>query len=119
MDPPNYRAGGSITLTCRVEGVTDRLTYSWSSTCAHNCFIRGRTTQNVTRHGLHSVDSGTHTCNATDVWGHSGTATVVMNVTGKALAYVGASVALPLNKIKLICMLYYQYCTSRQLYDCS
>ena len=31
MDPPNYRAGSSITLTCRVEGVTDRLTYSWSS----------------------------------------------------------------------------------------
>ena len=44
------------------------------------------------------MDSGTHTCNATDVWGHSGTATVVMNVTGKALAYVGASVALPPNK---------------------
>lgn len=22
MDPPNYRAGSSITLTCRVEGVT-------------------------------------------------------------------------------------------------
>ena len=49
MDPPNYRAGSSITLTCRVEGVTDGLTYSWSSTCAHNCFVRGMTTQNVTQ----------------------------------------------------------------------
>ena len=91
VDPPNYRAGTSITLTCKVEGVTDGLNYTWSSTCAHNCFVRGRTTQSVTRHGLRSVDSGTHTCNAEDVWGHSGTATVVMNVTG--------TVALPPNKI--------------------
>ena len=93
MDPPNYRAGSSITLTCRVNGVTDGLTYSWSSTCAHNCFVRGMTTQSVARHGLRSVDSGTHTCNAADAWGHSGTATVVMNVTGKFV--------LPPNKIKL------------------
>ena len=83
MDPPNYRAGTSITLTCRVEGVTEGLTYSWSSTCAHNCFVRGRTTQNVTRHGLRSVDSGTHMCNATDALGRKGTATIVMNVIGK------------------------------------
>ena len=27
LDPPNYRAGSSITLTCRVEGVVDGLTY--------------------------------------------------------------------------------------------
>ena len=90
MDPPNYRAGSSMTLTCRVDGVTDGLTYSWSSTCAHNCFVRGRTTQNVTRHGLRSVDSGTHTCNVTDALGHRGTAAIVMNVTGKA-SYVFGS----------------------------
>ena len=88
MDPPNYCAGSSITLTCRVEGVTDGLTYSWSSTCTHNCFVRGKTTQNVTRHGLHSVDSGTHMCNVTDALGRRGTATIVMNVTGKA-GYAG------------------------------
>ena len=83
MDPPNYRAGSSITLTCRVEGVTDGLTYIWSSTCTHNCFVRGMTTQNVTRHGLHSVDSGTHTCNVTDALGCKGNATIVMDVMGK------------------------------------
>ena len=84
MDPPNYRAGSSITLTCRVEGVTDGLTYSWSSTCAHNCFVRGMTTQNVTRHGLRSTDSGSHTCSVTDTLARRGTAIIVMNVTGKA-----------------------------------
>ena len=103
MDPPNYRAGSSITLTCRVEGVTYGLTYSWSSTCTHNCFVRGMTTQSVTRHGLRSMDSGTHTCNAADVWGHSGTATIVMNITGKALALkVCASVAPTLSTIFLL-----------------
>ena len=51
----------------------------------------------MTRHGLRSVDSGTHTCNAADVWGHSGTATVVMNVTGK--------VALPPNKFVACCII--------------
>ena len=84
MDPPNYRAGSSITLTCRVEGVTDGLTYSWSSTCTHSCFVRGMTTQNVTRHGLRSVDSGTHMCNVTDAVGRKGSATIAMNVTGMA-----------------------------------
>ena len=85
MDPPNDHAGSSITLTCRVEGVTDGLTYSWSSTCTHNCFVRGMTTPNVTRHGLHSLDSGTHTCNVANTMGQKGTAAIVMNVTGKAL----------------------------------
>ena len=83
LDPPNYRAGSSITLTCRVEGVVDGLTYSWSSTCTHNCFVRGKTTRSVTRHGLHSVDSGTHTCNVTDALGCTGNATIDMNVMGK------------------------------------
>ena len=87
MEPPNYRAGSSITLTCRVEGVTDGLTYLWSSTCTHNCFVRGMTTQNVTMHGLRSVDCGTHMCNVTDAVGRKGTATIVMNVTGKENCY--------------------------------
>jgi len=93
LDPPIYRAGSSITLTCRVkrvvasfsrlEGVEDGLTYSWSSTCTHNCFVRGKTTRSVTRHGLHSMDSGTHTCNVTDALGCTGNATIDMNVMGK------------------------------------
>ena len=103
MDPPNYRAGSSITLTCRVEGVTDGLTYSWSSTCTHDCFVRGMTTQNVTRHGLHSLDSGTHTCNVSDALGHRGNATIVMNVTGKA-GYVFGS-----QEIKNCCIHFTPY----------
>ena len=42
------------------------------------------TTQNVTRHGLRSMDSGSHTCSVTDTLARRGTATIVMNVTGKA-----------------------------------
>jgi len=84
MDPPNYRAGSSITLTCRVEGVGQGLTYLWSSNYTHNCFVKGRTTQNVTRNGLYSVDSGTHMCNVTDALGCSGNASIEMNVMGKA-----------------------------------
>ena len=84
LDPPNYRAGGSVTLTCRVEGARQGLTYLWSSNCTHNCFVKGRTTQNVTRNGLYSVDSGTHVCNVTDAVGYSGNASIVMTIVGKA-----------------------------------
>ena len=49
----------------------------------HNCFVKGKTTQNVTRNGLYSVDSGTHTCNVTDALGCSGNASIDMNVMGK------------------------------------
>ena len=83
LDPPNYRAGSPITLTCRVAGAGQGLTYLWSSTCTHNCFVKGKTTPNVTRNGLYSVDSGTHTCNVTDALGHSGNASVDMIITGK------------------------------------
>ena len=83
LDPPNYRAGSSVTLTCRVEGTRQGLTYLWSSNCTHNCFVKGRTTQNVTRNGLYSVDSGTHMCNVTDALGHSGNASIVMTIIGK------------------------------------
>jgi len=46
--------------------------------------VKGRTTQNVTRNGLYSVDSGTHMCNVTDALGCSGNASIDMNVMGKA-----------------------------------
>ena len=62
--------------------------YHWSSTCTHNCFVKGRTTQNVTRNGLYSEDSGTHMCNVTDALGCSGTASIDMNVMGKANDYL-------------------------------
>ena len=69
------------------------------------------TTQSVTRHGLRSMDSGTHTCNAADVWGHSGTGTIVMNITGKALALkVCASVAPTLSTIFIYYYYYYYLC---------
>ena len=83
LDPPNYRAGSSVTLTCRVAGAGQGLTYLWSSTCTYNCFVKGRTTQNVTRNGLYSVDSGTHSCNVTDALGHSGNASIDMIIMGK------------------------------------
>ena len=87
LDPPNYRAGSSITLTCSVDGVEDGLTYSWSSTCTHSCFVKGKTTQNVTRNGLCSVDSGTHTCSVTDALGYSGNASIDMIIMGKTNCY--------------------------------
>ena len=68
------------------------------------------------------MDSGTHTCNAADVWGHSGTATIVMNVTGKALALkVCASVAPTLSTIFLLLLLLSVHAASQALYlyDCS
>ena len=69
LDPPNYRAGSSITLTCRVEGARQGLTYHWSSNSTHNCFVNGRTTH---RNGLYSVNPDTHMCNVTGTLGHSG-----------------------------------------------
>ena len=53
-----------------------------------NCFVKGGTTRSVTRHGLHSVDSGTHTCNVTDALGCTGNATIDMNVMGKDHSYL-------------------------------
>ena len=69
LDPPNYHAGRSITLTCRVEGARQELTYLSPSNCTHNCFVKVRTTH---RNGLYSVDSDTHMCIVNGALGPSG-----------------------------------------------
>ena len=77
--PNDYRAASSVTLTCKVSaGITD----GWSSTCtgpSSNCFVPGKTTENISRLVLQSSDSGTHTCYAT----RGGNATIEMNVVGE------------------------------------
>jgi len=40
LDPPNYCVGSSITLTCRVEGTRQGLTYHWSSNCTTAALLR-------------------------------------------------------------------------------
>lgn len=80
--PPNYRPGGSITLTCNVVGATGRVRYRWSSTCEVGCFASGGTRRSVSTSRLYRNDAGQHTCLASDAYGNYGSATTEMNIIG-------------------------------------
>ena len=81
QSPPFYRAGSALTLSCEVKEEVGPL-YEWTSTCSGNCFVRGRTTKEVSTRYLHSYDSGVHTCTVhTRSW--TGNVTIIVNVVGK------------------------------------
>ena len=80
-EPPSYRAGSALTLSCEVEGGQ---IYVWSSTCSGNrCFTNGEDTATVSTPYLHSYDTGVHTCTVYDGQGCPGNASITVNVTGK------------------------------------
>ena len=82
--PPYYRAGSAISLSCEVEGVSaDGLFYEWRSTCVGNCFAARQTASTVKTQYLHSYDSGVHTCIVYDGLGCSGNVSTTVNVVGK------------------------------------
>ena len=82
-----YQAASSVTLTCDVDdtGTFAPLTYQWTSTCLGDCFVRDQTSPVVSREGLRSIDTGSHTCTVTDDVGNTGSASVEMIVTGMAV----------------------------------
>ena len=49
-----------MTVTCMA---TSPVSYQWSSTC-RNCPFKTETSNSVTRNGVHSGDTGIHTCTA-------------------------------------------------------
>ena len=83
LESGTYLAGSSVNLTCNVNGGHLPLIYEWNSTCDRDCFIDSQTTASVVQDILHSVDSGNHTCLATDFVGHTGSASIEMVITGK------------------------------------
>ena len=78
-----YRAAsGRLVLTCKVEGATGSVTYTWNSTLAE----WGSNHNQRTRFILTSEDSNTtHTCTAIDSKGNSGSASTEINIVGKTI----------------------------------
>ena len=64
--PNEYRAAsGPVTVTCTATGLGNgAVSYQWSSTC-RNCPFQSATTNSIRRSAVHSGDTGTHTCTAT------------------------------------------------------
>lgn len=77
-----YQVGSSLTLTCQAQGGHAPVTYNWNSTCVGLCFVLQETVNNITKNALHSIDSGNHTCSATDYTGQSGSNTIPITVSG-------------------------------------
>ena len=83
MNPTEYRAAsGPQVFTCTATGGTGSISYQWSSTC-NGCVFSTSTDARITRTGVHSGDSGTHTCTATDAAGRTGSTGVVFNIVGE------------------------------------
>ena len=85
--PPYYRAGSHVTLTCRAVGASGQIRYRWTSTCS-SCSVPGGyyysnsgSSRNLI---LRSRNAGTHHCFAFDsVRGISGSTSTVMNIIGE------------------------------------
>ena len=82
--PNEYRAAsGPVTVTCTATGTgTGAVSYQWSSTCS-NCPFQTSTTSLITRAAVHSGDTGTHTCTATQN-GATASASIDFNVVGES-----------------------------------
>ena len=64
--PNEYRAAsGPVTVTCSATGAgSGAVSYQWSSTC-RQCPFQTASGSTVVRAAVHSGDTGTHTCHAT------------------------------------------------------
>ena len=85
VSPPRMiqQAASSLNLTCSPSGaLLPPLSYQWTSTCSGSCFVLQGASQTLIQSSLHSIDSGSHTCQVTDDLGNTGTATVEVIVNG-------------------------------------
>ena len=82
--PNEYRAAsGPVTVTCTATGTeTGAVSYQWSSTC-RNCPFQTATTNSINRPAIHSGDTGTHTCTATQD-GTTASASIDFQVVGES-----------------------------------
>ena len=98
-------ASGPVTLTCQVEGATRTVTYQWTSTCTHpECIIHDSRSviDDQTRMRTFvcaGVDTGNHTCTATDSDESTGTDSIVMNIVG-------------MSERRILCIIQYSLITS-------
>ena len=81
--PNEYRAAsGPVTVTCTATGAgSGTISYQWSSDC-RNCPFQSATTNLIRRAAVHSGDTGTHTCVATQN-GITASASINFQVVGK------------------------------------
>ena len=88
LGPNEYRAAsGPVNVTCSVEGANGTVRYQWSSTC-RNCVFKNLKSNSVFRAAVHSGDTGSHTCRATDGRSISGSDTINFHVVGKCCDYL-------------------------------
>ena len=83
--PNEYRAAsGPVTVTCTATGTgTGAVSYQWSSTC-RSCPFQTATTSSILRAAVHSGDTGTHTCTATQ-GGVTASASIDFQVVGESI----------------------------------
>ena len=81
-EPPYYRAGTPLKLTCRSDFVS-RAFYHWTSNCSMNCFVKDALEQNVSTDFLQSTDSGNHTCSVKGSMEEKGSDSIIVHVVGK------------------------------------
>lgn len=91
IDPdqgPEYTPGSAVQLRCSVDGPFTAAVTVWNSTCSGDCFVLQQSAQEVIMKTIvHGVDSGNHTCTIVDDVGNTGSATIVIRVTGKCSQY--------------------------------
>ena len=76
-------AAEPITLTCEASGGVGDYQYYWTSNCTGECFVKWQTAQSVSRNAARSIDSGLHTCTATDSVGNTGSVNILIRVQSK------------------------------------
>ena len=81
-EPPYYRAGTPLTLTCNAD-FPGRKFYHWTSNCSMNCFVKDELQQNVSTDFLKSTDSGNHTCSVKGSSEEMGSDSITVHVVGK------------------------------------
>ena len=82
------QVGTPYQLACRVDNGLSTLigpvAYQWTSTCLGDCFVLGQSrAATVSTQYLKAIDSGTHTCTATDSVGNQGSASVMISTAGR------------------------------------
>ncbi len=85
LDSLSFPVLSSLTLTCGVQGAYLPISYQWNSSCDGACFVSNQTSQSISQIVLRAIDSGTHSCSATDYLGHNGIGSLRINITGTSI----------------------------------